>query len=109
MTSVWNTNVQHHPAANLLVTTPAPYNPNDVETSLLRLRPPPKAKKWRLQPDPPEVSKPDTFIGYYDMKVHVEASTTPWVELIDATKAVMLELWKWDQAITLFVYKKRNV
>jgi hypothetical protein len=97
-----------HPAANLLVTTPAPYNPNDVETSLLRYRPPPKATKWRLQPDPPEVSKPDTFIGYYDMKVHVEASTTPWAELIDATKAVMSELWKWDPAITLFVYEKKE-
>jgi hypothetical protein len=97
-----------HPAVNLFVTTPAPYNPNDVETSLLRLRPPKATTKWRLEPELPEVSKPDTYKGYYDMKVHVESSTTPWLELIEATKGVMNELWKWDPAITIFVYEKKE-
>jgi hypothetical protein len=100
-----------HPIVNpgtFLVTNPAPYNPNDIESTVLRLRPAPATTKWRTQPDPPVVSKPDTYIGYYDMKIQVEASTTPWLELIDATKNIMMELWKWDPAMTVFVYEKKE-
>jgi hypothetical protein len=92
----------------MLVTRPAAYNPNDVETAPMQLRPPPNTKKWHLQPDLPEVSKPDLYMGYYDLKIHVQASTTPWLELMDTTKDVMNELWKWYPAVAVFVYEKKE-
>jgi hypothetical protein len=92
----------------MLVTRPAAYIPNDVETAPMQLRPPPITKKWRLQPDLPEVIKPDLYMGYYDLKIHVQASSTPWLELMDATKDVMNESWNGTQQSQFLCMKRKS-
>jgi hypothetical protein len=84
------------------------YNPNEDESHSIALRQQTMEVRVRYQPDPARVSVPNSFVGYYDIKVHLNKSTNPWEEVIEAFREAMLILWESDPTIKIFVFKEED-
>jgi hypothetical protein len=82
------------------------YNPNEDETHSIALRQQMMEVRVRYQSDLPRVSEPYRYVGYYDIKVHLNKSTNPWEEVIEAFCEAMLILWGSDPTIKIFVFKE---
>jgi hypothetical protein len=94
------------PGRVMLVDNVSMANPNDVDTFAIRLRQYATGTRFRTKPTIPKVSQEYIHIGYYNVKVKVERSESPWEELIEATSDVFTQLWKTDPTIKIFVYER---
>jgi hypothetical protein len=80
------------------------YNPNEDESHSIALRQQMMEVRVRYQSDIPQVSEPSRYVGYYDIKVHLNKSTNPWEEVIEAFCEAMIILWSSDPTVKVYVF-----
>jgi hypothetical protein len=84
------------------------YNPNEDEAHSIALRQQTMEVRVRYQSDEPRIHNPNQLIGYYDIKVHLNKSTNPWEEVIEAFWEAMIILWSSDPTIKIHVFDGVN-
>jgi hypothetical protein len=82
------------------------YNPKEDESHSNALRQQMLEVRIRYQSDIPRVRDPNRFVGYYDIKVHLDKSTNPWEEVIEAFCEMMVILWSSDLTIKIYVFNE---
>jgi hypothetical protein len=96
------------PGRIMLVDNVSTANPNNVDTFAICLRQYGTGTLFQTKPTIPKVSQEYIHIGYYNVKVKVERSESPWEELIEATSDVFTQLWKTDPTIKILCTKGRR-
>jgi hypothetical protein len=80
------------------------YNPNEDESYSIALRQQMMEVRVRYHSDIPRVRDANQNLGYYDIKVHLNKSTNPWEEVIEAYREAMIILWSSDPTIKIHVF-----
>jgi hypothetical protein len=86
----------------------ARFNPNEDENYSMAIRQQTASYRVRSHLEEPLVKWPETYVGYYDLKVKLRPSTDPWKEVVNAFMELLNLAWSIDSTIKIFIYSAKE-